>query len=381
MSQSVSKYIQEKIAERKQQNTFRKLFLPDAEVDFFSNDYLGIATNDSLAFLLSKTVKNIPNSVTLMGATGSRLLSGNSQFAEETESILAKIHETETALLFNSGYNANLGVLSSLPYKNATVFYDELIHASMHDGIKMSKAKAVGFKHNSIIDLEEKLTSTHNLKFIVIEALYSMDGDFAPLKEMVALAKKYDAAIILDEAHSTGIYGKNGEGWAQQNNLHQDIFIRIHTFGKAAGVHGAVVLCNEAVQSFLINYSRPFIYSTAMPLHSICAIRSCYEYFASAACEEKREKLMQNIHLFSDLTKKVKHFKFAESPSAIQTLFVPGNENAKATAEKIREQGFEVRAILSPTVEEGTERIRICLHSFNSNQEINNLLQTISALK
>lgn len=381
MSQSVSKYIQEKIAERKQQNTFRKLFLPDAEVDFFSNDYLGIATNDSLAFLLSKTVKNIPNSVTLMGATGSRLLSGNSQFSEETESILAKIHETETALLFNSGYNANLGVLSSLPYKNATVFYDELIHASMHDGIKMSKAKAVGFKHNSIIDLEEKLTSTHNLKFIVIEALYSMDGDFAPLKEMVALAKKYDAAIILDEAHSTGIYGKNGEGWAQQNNLHQDIFIRIHTFGKAAGVHGAVVLCNEAVQSFLINYSRPFIYSTAMPLHSICAIRSCYEYFASAACEEKREKLMQNIHLFSDLTKKVKHFKFAESPSAIQTLFVPGNENAKATAEKIREQGFEVRAILSPTVEEGTERIRICLHSFNSNQEINNLLQTISALK
>lgn len=381
MSQSVSKYIQEKIAERKQQNTFRKLFLPEAEVDFFSNDYLGIATNDSLAFLLSKTVKNIPNSVTLMGATGSRLLSGNSQFAEETESILAKIHETETALLFNSGYNANLGVLSSLPYKNATVFYDELIHASMHDGIKMSKAKAVGFKHNSIMDLEEKLASTHNLKFIVIEALYSMNGDFAPLKEMVALAKKYDAAIILDEAHSTGIYGKNGEGWAQQNNLHQDIFIRIHTFGKAAGVHGAVVLCNEAVQSFLINYSRPFIYSTAMPLHSVCAIRSCYEYFASAACEEKREKLMQNIQQFTDLTKEIKHFKFAESLSAIQTLFVPGNENAKATAEKIREQGFEVRAILSPTVEEGTERIRICLHSFNSNQEINNLLQTISALK
>ena len=381
MSQSVHQYIIGKIQERKTQNTFRSLFLPEGKTDFFSNDYLGIATNRSVHHAVLQQLENTPEHTPIHGATGSRLLSGNSALFETTEQQLATLHQTEAALLFNSGYNANLGVLSSLPYKNATVFYDELIHASMHDGIKMSKAKAVGFKHNSIIDLEEKLTSTHNLKFIVIEALYSMDGDFAPLKEMVALAKKYDAAIILDEAHSTGIYGKNGEGWAQQNNLHQDIFIRIHTFGKAAGVHGAVVLCNEAVQSFLINYSRPFIYSTAMPLHSICAIRSCYEYFASAACEEKREKLMQNIHLFSDLTKKVKHFKFAESPSAIQTLFVPGNENAKATAEKIREQGFEVRAILSPTVEEGTERIRICLHSFNSNQEINNLLQTISALK
>ncbi|MBX2909950.1 MAG: aminotransferase class I/II-fold pyridoxal phosphate-dependent enzyme [Chitinophagales bacterium] len=381
MSHSVSKYIEEKIRERKEQNTFRKLFLPEAKVDFFSNDYLGIATNKSLAFPLNKIIRKVPHNMPLFGATGSRLLSGNSQFVEDTETLLANIHQTEAALLFNSGYNANLGVLSALPYKNATIFYDELIHASMHDGIKMSKAKATAFKHNSIKDLEEKLAATHNLKFIAIEALYSMDGDFAPLKEIVALAKKYDAAIILDEAHSTGIYGEKGEGWAQQQNLHQDIFIRIHTFGKAAGVHGAVVLCNESVKSFLVNYSRPFIFSTAMPLHSVCAIRSCYEYFASTACEAERKKLMQNIQLFSSVTKGIIEFKFAESPSAIQTLFIPGNENAKTAAEKIRQQGFEVRAILSPTVAKDTERIRICLHSFNTTQEINDLLQTISYLK
>lgn len=381
MSHSVSKYIEEKLAERKAQNTFRKLFLPEAEVDFFSNDYLGIATNNSLVFSLSKTLKNIPHNIPLLGATGSRLLSGNSQFTEETESMLAQIHGTEAALLFNSGYNANLGVLSALPYKNAAIFYDELIHASMHDGIKMSKAKATAFKHNSIEDLEAKLADNSDIKFIAIEALYSMDGDFAPLREVIALAKKYDAAIILDEAHSTGVYGKKGEGLAQQLNLHKDIFIRIHTFGKAAGVHGAVVLCNESVKSFLVNYSRPFIFSTAMPLHSVCAIRSCYEYFASTACEAERKKLSENIQLFSSGTKEITKFKFAQSPSAIQTLFVPGNENAKTAAEKIRQQGFEVRAILSPTVASGTERIRICLHSFNTEHDISNLLQTISSLK
>lgn len=379
MSASVNRYITEKLEERKAQNTFRQLFLPEGQSDFFSNDYLGIATKGYLENYISETLKTLSKHTPIHGSTGSRLLSGNSSLYETIEKKLADIHQTEAALLFNAGYNANLGVLGALPYKNATVFYDELVHASMHDGMKMGKAKRLAFRHNSIPDLEEKLAKESGLKFIAIEALYSMDGDFAPLQAMVHLAQKYDAAIILDEAHSTGVYGTQGEGIAQDAHLHKDIFIRIHTFGKAAGVHGAVVLCNENTKQFLVNYCRPFIFSTAMPPLAVAAVSSAYDFFKSEKCAIERAQLIHNIEYFQQLGKTISQFHFSNSTSAIQTLFVPGNEQAKTVAAKIRSEGFEVRAILSPTVPKGTERIRICLHSFNTHQEIEDMIKTIAA--
>ncbi|MFN8292132.1 MAG: 8-amino-7-oxononanoate synthase [Chitinophagales bacterium] len=380
MSQSVHQYIIGKIQERKTQNTFRSLFLPEGKTDFFSNDYLGIATNRSVHHAVLQQLENTPEHTPIHGATGSRLLSGNSALFETTEQQLATLHQTEAALLFNSGYNANLGILSALPYKNALIVYDELVHASMLDGINMSKAHSVSFKHNSIADLEEKLHTPAELKFIAIEALYSMDGDFAPLEQIIALAIKFDAAIILDEAHSTGIYGTQGEGYAQSLQLHKNIFIRIHTFGKAAGIHGAVALCTQATKEFLINYCRPFIFSTAMPPYAVHSIQCSYNFMKSKACAAQRLQLQQNIQYFKQLASETKSYQFAVSDSPIQTLFIAGNEAAKNAAMQIRSKGLEVRAILSPTVPKGTERIRICLHSFNTSEEIKYLMHTIAAI-
>lgn len=380
MSRSVLNYIENKNKHRKAQGNFRMLFLPEGKVDFFSNDYLGIGKNNLLHSCIQQKIDGAVQFHSIHGATGSRLLSGNSSFAIALEQRLALLHQTEDALLFNSGYNANIAVLSALPYKNATIIYDELVHASMLDGIRMSKAQSVAFKHNSIVDLEQKLSEADGLKFIAIEALYSMDGDFAPIQAITELAQKHDAAIVLDEAHSTGIFGRNGEGWAQKNDLHQNIFLRIHTFGKGPGVHGAVVLCNKSTKEFLVNFARPFIYSTALPLSSLFAIECSYDFLATETAEIERNKLQTLITYFNSLKQSFSSLQFAQSVSPIQTLFIAGNENAKKLAAHIRSNGFEVRAILSPTVPAGTERIRICLHSFNTFQEVSLLFKTIQAI-
>ncbi len=382
MSNSINQYILQKINERKQADNFRALRVKHGLTDFFSNDYLGFARNKILheAVQVEITRLQFPSfgGVRGGGSTGSRLLSGNNEYVVEVEKQLAAFHDADCASIFNSGYDANLGVLASLPYKGATIFYDELVHASMHDGMRLSKAEKVAFRHNDVHDLEQKLQQSSGLKFIAIEALYSMDGDEAPLREIVALAKKYDAAIILDEAHSNGIIGAKGEGKAQAEQLHKDVFIRIHTFGKAIGAHGAVVLCNAATKDFLINYCRPFIFSTALPFHSLAAIKVAYNYLPGATAE--REQLANNILLFRQHFSNHKLFELMQSNSPVQCLVKQGNGEIKTMAEKIQSAGFDVRAILSPTVPSGKERIRICIHSFNTPEEITGLAQTINRL-
>jgi len=377
MSNSVNQYILQKINERKQADNFRALRVKHGLIDFYSNDYLGFARNSELSAKIDLEIRNQKSEIR-NGSTGSRLLSGNNDFVVEIEKQLAAFHDADCALLFNSGYDANLGVLASLPYKGATIFYDELVHASMHDGMRLSKAEKIAFKHNDVHDLEAKLQQHSGLKFIAIEALYSMDGDEAALNEIVALAKRYDVAIILDEAHSNGILGLRGEGKAQAEELHKNVFIRIHTFGKALGAHGAVVLCNADTKDFLINYCRPFIFSTALPLHSLAAIKVAYEYVAKATVE--RKQLADNVALFKQYFSNFKLFELLKSNSPIQCLVKQGNGEIKAMAEKIQSAGFDVRAILPPTVPLGKERIRICLHSFNTKQEITGLAQTINNL-
>ncbi len=380
MSKAISEYITQKVNERITSGNFRQLKLSDGLIDFYSNDYLGFARNSVIAdqanALLAQFTTHNSNSALINGSSGSRLLSGNSKLAEETEQMLAQFHDAEAALIFNSGYDANVGVLSSLPYKNATIFYDELVHASMHDGIRMSKANRVSFQHNNLIELEERLRCASGLKFIAIEALYSMDGDESPLNEVVRLAKKYDAAIILDEAHSNGIIGTMGGGKAQHEQLHKAVFIRIHTFGKAIGAHGAVVLCNRATKDFMLNYSRSFIYTTALPPHALATIRGAYDYLPNA--QKERNQLAKNIALFKSQIAD-KNVKLLDSNSPIQCVIIEGNERIKNVAQKVQQQGFDVRAILSPTVPVGLERIRICLHSFNSKEEVIGLVDCIQS--
>jgi 8-amino-7-oxononanoate synthase len=205
--------------------------------------------------------------------------------------------------------------------------------------------------------------------FIAIESVYSMDGDECPLTEIVKLAEQYDAAVILDEAHSTGVMGDNGSGLAVREGLANGVHIRIHTFGKAMGVHGACVVGSNNIREYLINFSRPFIYTTALTPHSIASIHCAFKFLRSNMSLQKA--LEENIQLFLSQSDSIRNRTI--SNSAIQTFIVPGNNEVKEIASRIQSQGIDVRPILNPTVPAQTERLRICLHSYNSADEISKL--------
>jgi 8-amino-7-oxononanoate synthase len=206
--------------------------------------------------------------------------------------------------------------------------------------------------------------------------VYSMDGDECPLVKLTNLAAKYDASIILDEAHSTGIFGEKGAGLAVSLGVEKRIDIRMYTFGKAMGCHGACVAGSKLLIDYLINFSRPFIYTTALPPHSIVSINSSFDF------------LQQNIHLQHDLTKNINLFTslmkgsvpLIKSRSAIQAVLRPGNEQSRDAASRLQKSGFDVRPILSPTVAAGEERLRICLHVYNTEKEISELSQVLKNL-
>jgi 8-amino-7-oxononanoate synthase len=339
-------------------------------IDFTSNDYLGLARSSELHQKISERSESIHPY--LNGATGSRLLSGNSKYVEIVEQKLAGIFNSETALIFNSGYTANMGVLSCIAQKGDTIFYDELSHTSIKDGIRLSLAKRFNFRHNNIDNLRDKLKkNAEGRSFIAVESIYSMDGDQCPLADLVNVAKEFDATIILDEAHSTGILGKGGGGLAVSLNLEKQIPIRIYTFGKAMGVHGACIACADDVKEFLVNFSRPFIYTTALPQHSVASIDCAFDY------------LWNNPHLQMALVQKTALFKRScheqtSSDSPIQPIVTPGNKRVRAISEILLKKGFDVRPILSPTVKTGMERLRICLHTFNDDEQIIELASTLN---
>lgn len=376
MSTSIHNYILSKLQQRRLENNFRTLKTTNGLVDFYSNDYLGFARDEALREIVQNEIESQTNS--FLGSTGSRLLSGNSEYAETLEKYLGEFHQAEAALIFNSGFDANYGLLSTLPYRGDTIIYDELIHASMHDGIRNSNANSVSFSHNNLGGLEDELKSATGLKYVVIESIYSMDGDYAPLKEIAALCEKYEAGLIVDEAHATGITGSKGQGRVASEIPGAKVVARIHTFGKTIGAHGAVVLCSNELKEFLINYCRPFIYSTALPFHSLAAIKCSYELLKNS--NEKRGKLYSLIALFKKRVKSKENFQLITSDSPIQSLVVSGNKSVKEFALKIQQEGLDVRPILYPTVPKGKERIRICIHSFNTNEEVSKLAETINLL-
>lgn len=351
-----------KLLERSNNNALRSLTLPHNLIDFCSNDYLGIATN-----LLLPWHNNIPQ-----GSTGSRLLAGNYKLIEEVEEQIAAFHQADSCLIFNSGYDANVGLLSCVPQRGDTVLYDSLSHASIRDGIRLSLANSYSFAHNSIDDVEKKLQHAKGNIFIVTESVFSMDGDTAPLTEMVAVATKHNAQLIVDEAHATGIIGSNGEGLVQHLNLQERIFARVHTFGKACGCHGAAVLGSKNLRSYLINFARSFIYSTALPPAAVASIQASYHLLASMQAE--REQLKELIGIFRETNI---GFEKIESATPIQAVIVSGNSEARSKAAHLQQQGFDVRPILYPTVPKGRERLRIVLHSFNTTEQLSNLLSLL----
>lgn len=353
---------------RERNDALRTLQKRSRSVDFSSNDYLGLSSNLSLLNRIEDSFNS--SKYQFIGSGGSRLLAGTHDYHVILENFLASFHKSESALLFNSGYTANLGLFSCLPQKGDTVIYDELIHTCIKDGVRLSNSRFFSFKHNDLESLKKKVQISSGTVYVVVESIYSMDGDIAPLKGIVELSKQYGFNVIVDEAHSTGIYG-DGAGMCVDLGLDKYIFARVHTFGKAIGTHGACIVGSKLLKSFLINFSRPFIYTTSQPLHGLIATHEAYKFIADFP------ELIEDLHI------RVKHFKnklgfVSQNITPIQPVFLEGNSSIKEMAHELVIKGFDVRPVLSPTVPIGKERLRICIHANNTIQQIDDLAKVLN---
>ncbi|WP_392447188.1 aminotransferase class I/II-fold pyridoxal phosphate-dependent enzyme [Capnocytophaga canis] len=371
----IPEHIHKKIADRKADNAFRTLKNNLFTIDFFSNDYIGFASSKAIH---AEVEKILAEQKWQHGATGSRLLSGNHSLYEVAENEITKFHNSESALLFNSGYDANVGFFSCIPQRNDIMLYDNYIHASIRDGISLGLTKSYKFKHNDLSDLEKllkKFSSSKQTTFVATESVFSMDGDSPDLLKMTELCEQYGAFLIVDEAHALGVFGQFGCGLVQHLGLENRVFARIVTYGKALGCHGAAILSSGVVKDYLINFARSLIYTTAMPPQSVAHIVAGYRQLKKTT---HIKKLQENISLFKNtLEKHKKIYSFIHSDSSIQAMIVSGNDFVKSVAEQLQNKGFGVMPILSPTIPKGEERLRICLHSFNTEEQILNLVNNI----
>ena len=365
----------QKLEIRKQNNALRQLPSFNNLVDFSSNDYIGFSRSEAIFKMAHHYL--IENEIIQNGATGSRLISGNHSLYQIAETFITEFHDAESALIFNSGYDANVGFFSAVPQRNDVILYDELSHASIRDGITMSNAKSYKFNHNDFEHLERLILKFPNTNiYIVTETVFSMDGDSPNLEELVRLSEKHNCYLVVDEAHTLGVFGEKGEGLTQYLNLHNRIFARIMTFGKGLGCHGATVLGSLELKEYLVNFARSFIYTTGLSPHSVATILVAYQHLEIE--KENIEKLRQNIVFFNQ-QKNLLGLKpmFVRSKSAIQSAIVPGNEKVKQLAQQLQDKGFDVKPILSPTVPERQERLRFCIHSYNTEEEINQVLELL----
>ncbi|WP_047549768.1 aminotransferase class I/II-fold pyridoxal phosphate-dependent enzyme [Psychroserpens sp. Hel_I_66] len=377
------KKLQTKIDERKQDNAFRQLGKSNNLIDFSSNDYLGFSKSKLIFDNAHKYF--VDHNMFQNGATGSRLLSGNNELFTQVEQQISDFHNCESALIFNSGFNANLGFFSCVPQRNDVILYDEFCHASIRDGIKMSNAKAYKFEHNNLKNLEKLIirhsqlvSESHQDIYIITESIFSMDGDAPDLTQLSKISQKHSAKLIIDEAHALGVFGKNGNGLINELQLENQIFARIITFGKALGCHGAAILGSKQLKEYLINFSRPFIYTTALPPHSVATIKVAYDEMLKQV-QHDRANLNLNIHFFKSEIKRLQLQQlFIESNSAIHCCIISGNYQVKHISEALKNEGFDVKPILSPTVSKGKERLRFCLHSFNTAKEITKVLELLT---
>lgn len=380
--QKLPKSLATKLEKRRTEKAFRSLETVSGRIDFSSNDYIGFANNETL---FSKTFQLLlTENIASNGSGGSRLLSGNHKLYGILEPQLTAFYSADAALVFNSGYDANMGLFSVVPQRGDLIIYDEFIHASIREGIRMSNAKSYHFSHNDMDSLMEKiaLNNTQLAKdaniYIVTESVFSMDGDTPNLKALADYSDKNGYHLIVDEAHAVGVHGSNGGGIIPQLKLEQKVFARTVTFGKAFGCHGAAVLGSRELTDYLVNFAKSFIYTTALPPHTLATIISAHDFFSISGREEV-QKLTGNIIYFKKEVKKQgleKHFIASES--AIQSCIITGVGKAKSVAAKLTEKGFGVKAILSPTVPEGQERLRFCIHSYNSKEELGLVLKLLS---
>lgn len=384
-----------------------------AAIDFASNDYLGLAHCPRQQALVQQqiTIMQQQSSSSPLGATGSRLLSGDSLYVHQLEDELGRYHGTTQALICNSGYDANLSVLSSLPCRQ--ILYDDAIHNSVHMGLRLwqsyntnsnhNKKWIQSFRHNSVTDLERQLqsmsSSSSSQVVIVVESVYSMDGDIAPVADMLQVAQRYQAQVVVDEAHGLGVLGERRLGLLEQEKLmnHPALLCAVYTFGKAAGCHGAVVVSNtKGYKDYLVNFAYPLIYSTALPTHSLVTIACAYQTLVSERGRQLQQDLHALVHYFRELMHNViltpttttkhrqhhddDHIRLLESTTPIQALIIPGNEACTRICQYLQQQQEQlvVFPIKSPTVPAGSERIRIVLHATHTRKQVRQLVTALA---
>ncbi|KAJ5545540.1 Pyridoxal phosphate-dependent transferase major region subdomain 2 [Penicillium sp. DV-2018c] len=388
------------LSRREAKSARRRLtVLPRTAVDFSSNDFLSLSTSSAYRERFLAILNNAPPSFPFASG-GSRLLDGNSAYAEELEDFIATFHQAPTGLLFNSGYDANVGALSSIPQPGDVILYDELIHASIHEGMRLSRAgPRKMFAHSSPSGLRQALQSLMSddpeIKngrrnvFVVIESIYSMDGDVAPIKEFIAVVDDLlphgNGYFYVDEAHATGVFGPRGAGVVQGLGVQDRMFIRVHTFGKALASHGAIVLCGPETRDYLINYARSVIYTTALGFPFLASIRTAYELLSSGKTESLQHRLQQLIrHLrrrLDDLhdpnTQQSVMFEVDHFPTS--PIISLRTSQPRQLASFCQSKGFVVRAIMPPTIPVGKERVRVCLHAGNTEGEIDGLARVIQS--
>jgi len=346
-------------------------------INLCSNDYLGLASDARLKQAVLESVAAAHQ----MGSTGSRLLSGNSPEWEKLEDEFAAFAGTDAALYFGSGYAANVGLLSSLLKPGDVVFSDALNHASLIDGIRLSGAQRVIYPHGDLSFLESKLRDQANdvagagARVIVTESVFSMEGDIASLLELVRLARKYRAELVVDEAHATGVCGPEGRGIAAELGIKREILAIVHTCGKALASAGAFVCCDSKLKNYLVNRARTFIFSTAMPPYMAGQIRAALSI--ARAADDRRAHLRA---LATRLRENLAAAGIGTGPSTthIIPVFLGGNEAALHVAAQLQSAGFAAKAIRPPTVPAGTSRVRISLTSQITIEQVDRLAQVVA---
>jgi 8-amino-7-oxononanoate synthase len=355
------------------QNRLRSL-APRRGLDFSSNDYLGLASSQRLAGAIARALEGD----TPVGAGGSRLLRGNAPEHEELEARAAAFFHAESTLFFGSGYVANFALLSTLPQSGDLLILDELIHASAREGARAGRAMTTNVLHNDVDAVEDRIRAWRaaggrGRVWIAVESLYSMDGDRAPLADLMALADRHEAFLAVDEAHATGVYGPDGRGLAHRYEGRENVIV-LHTCGKALGGAGALVTAPRVIAAFLVNRCRPFIFATApSPLMAVAAL----EALAVLKEEPERRQQLARLVLFADREAKARG-QVTSSGSQILPVILGDDRRAMAVATALQNRGFDVRGVRPPSVPEGTARLRISLTLNVDEAAITDLLDALA---
>ncbi|EIW57850.1 PLP-dependent transferase [Trametes versicolor FP-101664 SS1] len=368
--------------------------------DVYTNDFLSLTNDPDLRQLFLDKLNKSPR---VFGVAGSRLLGGNSSDHLDFETRMARFFESPAALLFNSGYDANVAFWHSVPQQGDVIVLDELVHASSRDGMAISRASKslYLFTHNSPTSFEEcvlraikehpSIAQGKNTLFVAVEATYSMDGDFAPLPDIVRVVEKYvpkqSAHILVDEAHSTGVFGPQGRGLVHHLGLQDRIHTVLHTFGKGRALTGAVFVTSPIIRQYVINYGRPFIYTTALPISLICGLNASFDYLEGPVGDHRRSELRRLCEYFrAALEEALKPFPSnllslrdrtlpAGYPSDIISPITPiMTSYPMQLSDFLNSLGYAVQGIPYPVVPRGEERIRISVHALHTEAELDALV-------